>query len=49
MAALQTAHDTFQKGGVDLKPLHEIFVQLLNEQMASVRGQPLVEATTPTP
>jgi Fic family protein len=45
VAALQTAHDTFQKGGVDLKPLHETFVRLLNEQMASVRGQPLVEAT----
>jgi Fic family protein len=36
VGALQSAHQAFQNGGMDLQPLHAIFVRLLNEQMASL-------------
>jgi hypothetical protein len=36
VAALQTAHDAYNGGGINLQPLADIFVRLLNEQMTSV-------------
>ena len=43
--ALQTAHDSFNAGGVNLQPLHDIFVALMNEQLASVASSPSTAAT----
>jgi Fic family protein len=47
VAALHGAHQAFQNGGMDLQPLHAIFVRLLNEQMASLPNGPTAATATP--
>jgi Fic family protein len=47
--ALQHAHDTYHAGAPDLVALHKIFVDLMNEQVASVANNISADAIPDVP